>query len=337
MIQIDGSQGEGGGQILRTALALSLVTGKSFVIKNIRAKRPKPGLLRQHLTAVSAAKQIGHAKVRGEELGSTELELIPGKVEAGSYEFSVGTAGSTGLVFQTILPPLLMTQQSSKLTLRGGTHNPFAPPFPFIEKVFRPVIHRMGPKIDTQIGSYGFYPAGGGEIWIDVHPAPLKKVEFLDRGEVRSVKAEAFFAHIPPHVALRELEAVGRMLDIPEENRFVREIQNSPGPGNMLAVTVESDFGAELFTSFGEQGVRAEAVADKVGKQALRYLKSDAPIGEHLADQLLIPMALAGAGSFRATSMSQHTKTNIDVISMFLDCKIYIAEDSENSWSVAIS
>ena len=155
---------------MRTALALSMVTGRSFRIENIRAGRKKPGLMRQHLTSVNAAAEVCRAEVKGNELGSTELEFFPGTVRPGNYHFSVGTAGSTTLVLQTVLPPLMIAQAPSTLTLEGGTHNPFAPPYDFLERVFAPVIERMGPKIDLNIEGYGFYPAGGGKIKIQINP-----------------------------------------------------------------------------------------------------------------------------------------------------------------------
>src|ERR1700722_15265155 len=161
MIEIDGSFGEGGGQVLRTALSLSLVTGQPFRIDNIRAGREKPGLLRQHLTAVLAAAEIGGATVEGATLGSTALTFSPGKVKPGEYRFAVGTAGSGTLVFQTILPALMLASAPSRITIEGGTHNHAAPPFDFLARTFVPLVERMGPKIRLQFERYGFYTAGG--------------------------------------------------------------------------------------------------------------------------------------------------------------------------------
>jgi len=173
MIQIEGSQGEGGGQILRSALALSLITATPFCIENIRAGRAKPGLLRQHLTAVNAAAEIGSAEMIGASIGSTRLEFKPGKVRAENYSFAVGTAGSATLVLQTVLPALLTHSEPSTLTLEGGTHNPFAPPYDFLARTFLPLIARMGPRVTTHLERAGFYPAGGGRFTVSIEPALL--------------------------------------------------------------------------------------------------------------------------------------------------------------------
>ena len=170
MIEIDGSEGEGGGQVLRTALALSCTSGMPFRIMKIRAKRKKPGLMRQHLTAVLAAAQISAAKLSGAEVGSLSLEFVPGPVRAGEYRFAVGTAGSTMLVLQTVLSPLLKASTPSRLILEGGTHNPFAPPFDFVQRALLPLVQRMGPVITATLHRYGFYPAGGGEVEVEIHP-----------------------------------------------------------------------------------------------------------------------------------------------------------------------
>ena len=164
MITIDGSAGEGGGQILRSSLALSLVTGQPFRMERIRAKRQKPGLLRQHLTAVEAAKAVGCAEVSGETLGSQTLDFRPGPVTPGNYRFAVGTAGSATLVLQTVLPALLTASDPSTLTLEGGTHNPLAPSFDFLDRCFMPLIHRMGPSVELELKRPGFFPAGGGRF-----------------------------------------------------------------------------------------------------------------------------------------------------------------------------
>ena len=189
MIEIDGSQGEGGGQIIRTALTLSLSTGRTFRVFNVRAGRPRPGLLRQHLAAVQAAAEIGHADTRGAVLGSRDLTFRPGKVAAGDYRFAIGSAGSTTLVLQTILPVLLTTDRPSRLTLEGGTHNTFAPPFEFLEHTFLPLVNRLGPSVRVTLVRPGFYPAGGGQILATVEPCRrLSHLELCERGKVLDVR-----------------------------------------------------------------------------------------------------------------------------------------------------
>ena len=171
ILTIDGSYGEGGGQVLRSSLAMSLVTGRPFVIENIRAGRKKPGLMRQHLTAVNAAVEVSHAEAAGAAIDSARLEFRPGQVTAGKYKFSVGTAGSATLVLQTVLPALLLADGESHLTLEGGTHNPFAPPLDFLTKAYLPLVNRMGPKVTVDpFYRPGFYPAGGGKFTVHVQP-----------------------------------------------------------------------------------------------------------------------------------------------------------------------
>ncbi|MBO0725661.1 MAG: RNA 3'-phosphate cyclase, partial [Blastocatellia bacterium] len=219
MISIDGSFGEGGGQILRTALGLSLFTGQPFRIEKIRAGRRNPGLLRQHLTAVKAAAKISQAEAQGAHIGSTQLTFTPGRVAPGRYQFAVGTAGSATLVLQTILPALLISddqEQQTHLTLEGGTHNPFAPPFDFLVKAFLPLLERMGARIEARLERYGFYPAGGGRFEIAVTPVKkLEPIELNERGKILDRRATALVAHLPHSIAERELGVVHKKLSWP--------------------------------------------------------------------------------------------------------------------------
>ena len=336
MISIDGSQGEGGGQVLRTSLGLSMVTGRPFRIDNIRSGRKKPGLMRQHLTCVNAAMEVCGAQVKGNALGSTELEFIPGAVTPGNYHFSVGTAGSATLVCQTVLPALIVADAPSNLTLEGGTHNPFAPPFDFLERVFAPVVEKMGPKIDLILHSYGFYPAGGGKFNIRIQPQALTAIELMARGEKISRQGEAFFSHLPKEVAARELKVIGKKMQLEENDLHLRQISQSPGPGNMVAITLKSEHVTEVFTEFGQKGVRAERVAERACRQALEYLSANVPVGIHLADQLLIPMALAGGGRFRTLKPDPHTWTNIEVIQKFIEIPIEVKQASDDVWDILV-
>ncbi len=225
MIKIDGSTGEGGGQILRSSLALAMCTGQAVHIVNIRIKRKKPGLMRQHLTAVQAAQQICNAEIEGDRIGSTELRFKPGPVQAGKYSFSIGTAGSTSLVFQTLLPGLLSAGAHSHLTLEGGTHNPMAPPFDFIEQSFLPLLQRMGAKIEVNLQRYGFYPAGGGVWTAKIEPIKqLKPLHLTKRGELLEHKATAVCAGLPGHIAHRELTTVANMLHRDEACLHMRRL-----------------------------------------------------------------------------------------------------------------
>jgi len=337
MLVIDGSLGEGGGQILRTSLALSLVTGVPFRIENIRARRKKPGLMRQHLTAVKAAAEIGHAEVTGAKIGSLELTFAPGEVVPGEYRFSVGTAGSTMLVLQTVLPALLTAAASSSLTLEGGTHNPFAPPFDFVQRTFLPILNRMGPTVTATLERPGFYPAGGGRCRVVVGPAPkLRRLDLLERGAIRRRSAKAVVAGLPRHIAEREIRTIQRLLRWDDDAVRVDELPGEYGPGNVVTIELESEHITEVFTGFGEKGVRAEEVARGVAEEARRYLEANVPVGEHLADQLLIPLALAGGGSFRTLPLSQHSRTNAEVIPMFLHVEIVTTQTGEAQWLVEL-
>ncbi len=338
VLELDGSAGEGGGQILRTALGLSLVTGTPFRIDRIRAGRERPGLQRQHLAAVRAATELGRADVRGAALGSSVLTFKPGKVVPGSYTFSVGTAGSATLVLQTVLPALLGAAESSTLTLEGGTHNPWAPPYDFLEKAFLPLLTRMGVGVTTKLDHRGFYPAGGGRFRVTVEPcARLSPLNLVERGKLRAQRGRAIVSALPLSIAQRELKVVERTLSI-DRNRLEAIDELRPvGPGNALIIEVESEHVTEVFTGIGEKRVSAETVAERACREAVSYLDAGVPVGEYLADQLLIPLALAGAGSFASTPLSSHSTTNIDVIEKFLPRKFHVDRSSETQHRVTVS
>jgi RNA 3'-terminal phosphate cyclase (ATP) len=338
MITIDGSFGEGGGQILRTSLALSLVTGQPFRIEKIRAGRKNPGLLRQHLTAVKAATEIGQAEVKGDAIGSTQLTFTPSAIKAGEYAFAVGTAGSATLVLQTVLPALLVgDDETTTLTLEGGTHNPFAPPFDFLVKAFLPLVNRMGAGVSATIERHGFYPAGGGRFVVSVTPtAQLRPLELIERGDFTVKAARAIVAHLPFDIAERELSLIGRKLDLPGEALHGETIKTSPGPGNAVTIELTSQHVTEVFTGFGERGVSAEAVANAVVKEARAYIAADVVAGEYLADQLLLPFALAGGGSFTTLPLSKHSTTNMDVIQKFLAVQFDVTKLSNKAVRVDV-
>jgi RNA 3'-terminal phosphate cyclase (ATP) len=337
MITIDGSIGEGGGQVLRTSLALSLVTGQPFRIINIRAGRKQPGLLRQHLTAVRAATETSGATVKGDAIGSHDLVFEPGEVRPGEYQFAVGTAGSATLVLQTVLPALALAAGPSRLTLKGGTQNPWAPPFDFLAKAFLPLLGRMGPQVAARLVRPGFYPAGGGEFTVDIRPAAhLAPVELMDRGEILGRRARAMVARLPDHIAERELTVVRAKLGWPAEAMAVERIEESLGPGNVLVIEVECEHVTEVFTGFGELNVRAESVAAKAVDEVRRWLAAGVPVGPHLADQLLVPLALAG-GRFRTVRPSRHAETNIAVIEQFIGAKITPTQAARDVWEIEVT
>lgn len=338
MKTIDGSQGEGGGQILRSSLALSICTGTPFRIEKIRAGRAKPGLLRQHLTAVNAAVEICGAQVSGATLSSRELTFTPGQVRPGGYHFAVGTAGSATLVLQTVLPPLLLASGPSTITVEGGTHNPHAPPFHFLERSFLPLINRMGPNVTATLERYGFYPAGGGRIVVTIEPSvSLTPLDLTKRGEIKRRKATAIVAGLPAHIGQRELQTVQRMLNWSPELHELEEVDADQGPGNALLLEIAGEHVTEVISGFGSKGIRSEDVAKGAIGDARRYLAANVAVGEHLADQLLLPFALARGGAFETISLSRHSTTNIDVIGMFLDVRIETEKIEKQRWRVTVA
>lgn len=337
MIHIDGSMGEGGGQVLRTALALSMVTGQPFAIDNIRAGRKKPGLLRQHLTAVKAAAEVSCAHVTGASLGSTRIEFTPGPVNAGRYRFSIGSAGSTTLVLQTVLPALMRADGPSELTIDGGTHNPFAPTAHFLTRCFLPVLAMMGPKVEVKLVRHGFFPAGGGRIRVTIDPTEkLTPIELIERGQITAHRAIATVAGLPGAIADRELETVAKKLGWARNALRHELLGNEYGPGNVLSLELTSDRLTEVITGFGEKSVSSEQVARKAAKRANEYISSGVPVGLHLADQLLIPIALAGAGAFRTGPLTRHTSTNTRVIEAFTGRGFEVREDAPGRHIVSL-
>lgn len=338
MLTIDGSFGEGGGQILRSSLALSMITGAPFRIENIRANRDPPGLARQHLTSVTSAAQVCGAQVEGAELRSRELTFRPGRITLGDYTFSVGSAGSTTLVLQTVLPALLVGSEPSTLTLEGGTHNPFAPPLDFLDKAFLPIVNRMGPRAQTALEQPGFAPRGGGRVICTVEPAPkLSPVQLLERGAVKRRLARAVVAGLPRTIAERELAVVREKLGWTPAECEVVELPEAFGPGNIVTLEVESDHITEVFTGVGRRGVRAEQVAAGAAENARRYLAANVPVGDCLADQLLLPMALAAGGSYRTVALTRHSATNVEVIRTFLDVNVAIREEGADSVLIEVN
>jgi RNA 3'-terminal phosphate cyclase (ATP) len=293
-------------------------------------------LLRQHLTAVEAAVKVSDAAVDGAALGSKELVFKPGSVRSGDYKFAVGTAGSATLVLQTVLPALILGKDPSHLTLEGGTHNPHAPPFDFLDRTFLPLLNRMGPQVSAKLERAGFYPAGGGRFVVGINPAEkLQPIELQGRGGSKGRSARAMIANLSPGVAERELQVVSKKLGWPAESLQVEKVESN-GPGNVLLLELAFENITEIFTGFGERGLLAETVAANAIREARDYLASTVPVGEHLADQLLIPMALAGSGSFVTDRLSRHSRTNIEVIAKFLPAQFKV-EETEKCCSVSLN
>lgn len=336
-IEVDGSEGEGGGQVLRTALALSLVTRRPLRLVRIRARRSKPGLRAQHLACVRAAAAVGCAEVEGDALGSQRLAFAPQELVASDLALDVGTAGSTSLVLQTVLPALVHAPGPSTLRLRGGTHNPLAPPFEFLTRSYFPLLARMGPRVEATLDRPGFFPAGGGKVRYRIEPAPLRPLELLERGELKGRRAEALLAHLPEGIAERELTLVAERLGWSGRELVRVPASGAKGPGNALLLTLEHEHVTEVISAFGQKGKRAERVAEEAVAQAQAYLASGAPVGVHLADQLLLLLALAGGGRFRTLAPSGHTLTQAALIPRFLPVEVALEPRGDALYEVSVS
>ncbi len=335
-IQIDGSQGEGGGQILRTALALSMITGQAFELINIRAGRKKPGLMRQHLVCVQASQHISQAYVEGAELHSQHLYFAPQHVQNGKYQFQIGSTGSTTLVLQTLLPALLLQNEASELTIFGGTHNPLAPTADFIEHCFLPALEKLGIKVEFKLNKAGFFPIGAGEIQIKIQPWQHRnKLNLLDRGTLQSTEAFAAVLNLSEEaqIAQRELATLNKRLKLDTQQQFHL---NGISQGNTAYVKVAHQNHVQLFTTLGEMRKSAEQIANHLAEQVKRYIASQAVVDEYLADQLLLPLALGQGGEFTAQCISEHTRTQAVMIEKFIDCEIEFIELDKNLFQVIV-
>lgn len=322
MLTVDGSHGEGGGQVLRTALSLAAVRGQDVTIESIRAGRPKPGLQRQHLTCVRAVAELGAADVEGAEIGSQRVVIRPGTLEGGEFIFEVGSgAGSAMLILQTILPPLCFAPRPSRVTIRGGTHNPWAPPFDYIDRVFLPTVAQLGVRARASLRTAGWYPKGGGEIVLEVTPVTgLAAADWSDRGALEGVDFLCVRSNLPAHVAERQCStARQRLADAGAPVHVMERELASIGPGTMSLAVARCRGGIAGFSALGERGKPAEKVALEACEALLRFLRSGAALDEHLADQVLLYAALAdGETRFTTPSLTQHLLTNVWVIEQFL-------------------
>jgi RNA 3'-terminal phosphate cyclase (ATP) len=332
-VLIDGSTGEGGGQILRTSLALSCITGKSMHIENIRAARRNPGLAKQHLSCVQAACQICNGQCHGAALGSGVLDFQPGLVQDGVFYFDIGSAGSASLVIQTVLPALFLTDKPSTVTVTGGTHNPLAPPFDFLCETFLPAIAMAGFRGNCKLIKHGFFPAGGGKITFDIQPWQKNTHQTINLCELDTrpqIYARIYTAKLPAHIVQRQRKLLLQSkLEIQNVEHI--EVTDSDGPGNCVMIRLCGSR-TTVFTTFGMRGKPSQKVISKVVSLAEDFLASGAAVDRFLADQLLIYMAMnsrfAGdrkmgarlkAGCYTTNELSSHLLTNMEIIKKFLD------------------
>jgi len=369
MIHIDGAQGEGGGQIVRSSLALSMLTNQPFTLTNVRARRSNPGLQRQHLTAVLAAAEVSQAVAVGAKLRAKEFSFHPSRIVAGDYHFDIGSAGSVTLVLQTIMPALMTLPQHSTIQIAGGTHNTMAPPFDFLVQAYLPLLGKIGFSIECELIRPGFYPAGGGMIKATIQPfAAARSLDILDRGKLLKRKIVALLSRLPKSIGEKEISQCCRKLQWKSKEGEIQTFENSRSAGNVCIAQLRYENLTEVMTEFGKPGLPSESVADRLVRQVNAYLKSEVPIGPHLADQLLLPLGISahlaatkqaetkdaattesathvtakndktmhdavshsalGGGKFLTGPLTDHSLTHITVLKSFLNIKI--TQHSEN-------
>ena len=331
MIEIDGSYGEGGGQIVRTALSLSCLLKKPFRIFNIRKGRKKPGLMPQHLTCVRAAQLISGAEVKGDQTGSIELLFSPCDVKGGYLSFDIGTAGSTSLVLQTLIPALAFSQQKTMLTLKGGTHVPLSPSFHYLNGVFVHFLEQIGIRVQLSIESYGFYPRGGGIVRADIFPAKnIKSLQVMERGDVLRLQGYSAVGNLPLSIADRQKNALVRKI-----NEEINDINISPliellgvpsvGQGTFVYIESKSEHSISGFTALGARGKKAEVVGEEAAEEFIKYYTTGAALDHHMADQIVLYLSMCNEESaFTASAVTNHLLTNLWVIGFFHKIKYSI-------------
>lgn len=321
MIELDGSMGEGGGQILRTALSLALITGTPFLLRNIRARRSKPGLQPQHLAAVRAASAIGQARVEGDAVGSATLRFEPGKVVPGEYTFDIGTAGSAGLVLQTVHLPLALAGAPSRVSIRGGTHVPWSPNAHYLDWHWRPFMARLGLDVRLDMERAGFYPMGGGLLHADIPASSsIHPLRLADRGPLMAIRGLSLVARLPSSIAERQRDqTIVRLAGQGLTAHLELGELAADSPGTVIILMAEYEHSQACFTALGARGKRAETVADEAVDELFAFHASDAALDDYLADQLMLPLALAHGKSIYRARITPHAQTNAVVIRAFLD------------------
>jgi len=339
MIIVDGSIGEGGGQILRTCLSLSLITGQAFHISNIRSGRPRPGLRAQHLKAVEVAAKIGKAEVDGVQLNSTSIFFTPKMIQPGRYQCDIGTAGSTSLVLQTIFLPLSMGDTASSISISGGTHVPWSPSFDFMVQQWLWYLKKIGFNISLKLELAGFYPQGGGLIHASIRPTnSISPLNLTQRGKLLQIRGISAVANLDRRIAERQRNQVLRRLGdkFPLSDIRINKLP-SKFKGTTICLICEFEHSQSCYFALGELGKPAEKVADEVADSVEHFLSTDANVDQFLADQILLPLALATSRStFSIAKITHHLITNSEVIQEFLPVKIQISGETGSPGMVSV-
>ena len=336
-IKIDGSFGEGGGQVLRTALSLSCVTGYGLHLFNIRKGRKRPGLMPQHLTCINAASKITDATVSDNEKGSSELTFVPGKIKSGSYFFDIKTAGSCSLVLQALIPPLVFGNRDSEIKIKGGTHVPFSPTYDYIAWVFLPMLQTLGIRVDPQIINYGYYPNGGGEVMFRIFPAlKVNSMDLSERRELVYLHGYSSVSRLPMSIAERQKDSLIKALPAAAEIKTFEA--PSPGTGTSVFLKAEYENSFAGFSSLGKIGKPAEKVGEEAARQFNDFNATSASIDPYLADQIVIYLSLArDTSSFTTSRITKHLITNLWVIENFLNITYRIEGDLNSEGRVFLS
>lgn len=319
--------GEGGGQVLRSSLSLSLLTGQPVHLTRIRARRSKPGLGFQHCMAVQAAARISRARVEGDRVGSQEVSFTPGPVTAGDYHFDIGTAGATALVLQTVLLPLALASAPSQICITGGTHVPWSPCFHYLDWHWRVLLDRLGVHFDLRMDMAGFYPQGGGSVRATLPGgARIRGVQLTGRGRLLRVRGVSGVANLADEIGVRQRDRALRQLrDMDCAVEIGLESLPAHSRGTVLLLLAEFEHSQACFFALGARGKPAERVADEAVEELRTFLATDGAVDRWQADQMLLPLALAGQPSaLRTSAVTTHLLTNAEVIRRFLPARIAI-------------
>ena len=338
-LHIDGAAGEGGGQVLRSSLTLSILTGRPLYITNIRANRSKPGLSHQHLTALKAASAICDASLEGAKLHSKEVRFTPGKILPGKYKFDIRTAGATSLVLQTVFLPLALAEKSSNLTIRGGTHVMWSPTFDYLEAQWLHFIAQIGLDAKLTLKNAGFFPKGGGTIYTSIRPGGMiTPLNLTQRGQLIRIRGNACLANLDIDIARRmKLQALRKLQPICRDTKIKTVKIPSPNPGACITLTAQFEHGRCCYTALGKKGKRAEWVADEAAENILDFIQADGAFDEHMADQIMLPLAFAdGPSAFSTNKITQHLLTNASIIQQFLPIKIMVHGEEGGSGTITI-